>query len=196
MASPPGLIRGNAPIDTGYRGGGPKDTDHVLAGSSPSSWLVDPAPRLDSADLGSDAGGVIGVELRPGQHTGRGQQDAGSRWALPNHPTTRVTKVSLGYRLPPRLETLGTGILSPTSAQGTGTVGGSLACRTHWSPLLPALRNEHAAALRGFQLLLPVKERNSWNRGQMVTAHPSERASAAWQNRRVRHQCITGSGTP
>ena len=40
------------------------------------------------------------------------------------------------------------------------------------------------------------QSRKSWSRGQMVTGHPSERARAAWQNRRVRHQCITSSGTP
>ena len=39
-------------LDIGYLGGGRKDTDHLPAGSSPSSWLFGPAPRLDSADLG------------------------------------------------------------------------------------------------------------------------------------------------
>ena len=56
----PGHIRGTAPLDIACRGDGRKDTDHLFSDSSPSSWLVGPAPRLDSADLGSDAGGVLG----------------------------------------------------------------------------------------------------------------------------------------
>ena len=41
-----------------------------------------------------------------------------------------------------------------------------------------------------------ANQRNSWSPGQVVTIHPSERAGAARQNRRVRHQRLAGPGTP
>ena len=160
------------------------------------AWL---AGHHDWTAPGSDAGGVRGVELRPAHDTGRGQQDAGSGWALPNlpRPMSRTFASAIaclqGWR---RLEP---GSSRPPAPRVLVLLVARWLAehpKTHWSPLLPALRNEHAAALRGSQLLPPVQERNSWNRWQMVTAHPSERARAAWQNRRVRHQCITGSGTP
>ena len=40
------------------------------------------------------------------------------------------------------------------------------------------------------------QSKNFWSREQVVTTHPSERAGAAWPNRRVRHQRLTGPGTP
>ena len=127
--------------------------------------------------------------------------DQGTTWqretrssavGAPEPPATFVTKFSLGHRLPPGLEAPGAGILPPTSAEGAGAAGGAVPCRTPsetpGSPLLPALRNMRPSeGLGGFEFQ---------SRGQMVTTYPSEGAGAALQNRRVRHQRLTGPGTP
>ena len=57
------------------------------------------------------------------------------------------------------------------------------------SLLLPILRNVHATVGRTGFARLPAPsadQSNSWSCGKVVTNHPSERARAAWQNRRVR----------
>ena len=153
--------------------------------------------------------GWLGTGIRRWRSTWRGAKTSARhrtwparRWhrlGASETPSTHVTNLRLGYRLPPRLEALGARILSPTSAQCTGAVGGSLACRTPENSMVSTSAcssKRSCGRAAGSQLLPPVQERNSWNRWQMVTAHPSERAWAAWQNWRVRHQCITGSGTP
>ena len=63
-------------------------------------------------------------------------------------------ELSLGHRLPPGLEAPGAGIPS-TSAKGTGA-GGSMACGTQ-PKLLGLSTFECYSALRGFQLLPPIK---------------------------------------
>ena len=104
------LTRPHPPLDAGFCGGGRENTDHVLAGSAPSPLLVGPAdntPRLVSDGPGSDAGGVFGVELRPGHNTGQGQQDAcSSAVGASKLPTTSVMKLFLDYRFPSWLEAL------------------------------------------------------------------------------------------
>ena len=142
----PGQIHETAPLDAGFLGSRRENTDDVLASSAPSPVLVGPAdntPRLDSADLGSDAGGVLGVELRPGHDTGHARSSA-----------------VLGHRLSPGLEAPRAGILSSTSAKGTGAADGSMACRTPSkaprSLLLPALRNVHATVGRTGGARLPA----------------------------------------
>ena len=82
-------------------------------------------------------------------NTGHGQQDArSSAVGASESPATHVTKFP--HRLPPGLEARGAGILPPTA-------GGALAFRTPsktpGSLLLPA----EGLALRGFQLLPPIK---------------------------------------
>ena len=88
--------------------------------------------------------------------------------------------------------------LEPTSAQGTGTVGGSWACRTpqNLSVSTSACSLKRTCGRAARRPAPSANHKNFWSQGQMVTTHPSERARAAWQIRRVRHQCITGSGTP
>ena len=139
------------------------------------------------------------MELRPRHGTGHGQQYAcSSAMGASKPPTTYVTKPHLGHRLPPGLKARGAGILSSTSAKGTGAAGGTQP-KTPGSLLLPALRNVHAAVGRTGAARLPAlsaDQRNSSSRGKLVATHPSERAGAAWQNRRVRHQRVTGPGTP
>ena len=81
------------------------------------------------------------------------------------------------------------------SDKGTAAAGGSLDCgtqpKTFGSLTLPALRNVHTAVGRTSAARLPP----TGAAGKVVTAHPSERAGAAWQNKRVRHQHVTGHGT-
>ena len=77
--------------------GGDKKTDDAPGGASPALWLIGPleiTSRLDSADLGPNTGGISGAELRPGDDTGHGQQDAGSgeRQLLFPFSYTQVTK--------------------------------------------------------------------------------------------------------
>ena len=57
----------------------PKILHHVSDDEIP---LASSTPGLDSADLRSDAGRVLGMEIRPGHGTGHSQQDAGVRHSV------------------------------------------------------------------------------------------------------------------
>ena len=48
--------------------------------------------------------------------------------------------------------------------------------------------------VRRVLVLLVACRTSFWSRGQVVTAHPRERARAAWKNKRVRHQRLAGLG--
>ena len=65
--------------------------------------------------------------------------------------------------------------------------------KAHGSLLVRALQNVHATGKRAGAAGLPV---TAWSRGKVVAAHPSERAGAAWQDRRVRHRRVAGVGAP
>ena len=159
-----GLIHGTAPLDAA------KTADYVLGRLCAFRLLLfvpaDSTPRLDSADNGirrwrSD----LEWSYDQDTDTGRGQQDAcSSAVGASKPPTTHVTKLCLGYRLPPGLEAPGARILSSTSAKGTG-----VACwlaehnRQHLGLFFSLLfdtymRPSEGLALRGFQLLPPIKE--------------------------------------
>ena len=157
-------------------------------------WL----PWRYSADLGSDAGGVIG---RGAWTWATHRTWPARRWqplGTSEPPTIHVTKVPLGYRLPPSWKRLEPGSSRPPAPRVLVLLVARWLAkhpRAHCSPLLPVVRNEHAAALRGFQRLPPIKgipgTAGKWS--------PLIRASELAQpgkNTRVRHQCITGSGTP
>ena len=197
---------GTAPLDVGFSGGDNKNTVDVPGGASPAPWLVGPpdtTSRLVSADMGPNTSGISGTELRPGNDTGHGQQNAGSgAVGTSGAPATHVTKLPFGHRLPPGPEESGTGILPPTSTEGAGAPGGALACRTSskapGSLQLPALRDVRATITRTGTAALPApvaNQGNFWSRGQVVTTHPRERARAAGKNRRIRHQRVDGPGT-
>ena len=195
QACPAGPDHGTASLAVGFSGGGHENTDDVPGGASPALWLVDPpeiTSRLDSADLGPNTGGISGMELRPGDDTGHG------RWALPNPPRP------MSRSFPSAIPCLqGWKRLEPGSSRPRAP-GVVVLLVARWLA-------EHNQKLLGLYFCLLFKtyirppedwrcgpalyaERNSWSRGKVVTAHPSERASPARQNRRVRHERIAGRG--
>ena len=70
LGRPPGLIHGTAPLDAGGRH---NDADHVLASSSPSSWMV-------------GATDMIGATTRARHRDMASKTLAAVRWALSNLP--------------------------------------------------------------------------------------------------------------
>ena len=124
-----------------------KNTVDVLGGSSPAPWFSGPpnnTPRLDSADLGSDAAG--------------GQQDAcRSAVGASKRPTT-YHEASPRLSLASRAGSAWSPDPLVHQRRGCRCFGGALPCRkpskTLGSLLLPALQDVHATseglALRGF----------------------------------------------
>ena len=83
-------------------------------------------------------------------------------------------------RLMSRSFTSGAGTLTPTSAQGTGTAGGSLGCRTPHKTQR-SLRRRHSRCTcnnhKNWRCeTSSSNRRHSWGRGQRVTARSCERA--------------------
>ena len=101
--SPPGLDHGTAPLNVGFSGGDNKKHSRRAWRRSLVGW---PARHYLTIGQRRPGTGISGMELRPGNDTGHGQQSAGSgAVGTSGAPATHVTKLPFGHRQHPGLET-------------------------------------------------------------------------------------------
>ena len=169
-----------------------KHKKNALAGSSLAPWLAgatDTNSRLDSTSLGSD----------PGYDQGRTQDMASKtlaavRWALPNLPRpmsrsfpSAIARLEPGSSRPPAPRVLVL-LVARWLAEHHLKLLGLYFCLHVETEMRPS----EGLALRGFQLLPPIKG-TSGAAGKCS----SERAGqGSLPNRRVRDQRLGGPGTP
>ena len=133
------------------------DDEIPLASSSLSPWVVGPTsntPGLDSADLRSDAGRVLGMEIRPGHGTGHSQQDAGSSAVgAPEPPARAMSRTGSAWSREPPAPRVLLLLVARCLAERNQQFLNLYFCLLFATYMRPS----EGPALRGFQLLPPIK---------------------------------------